>query len=208
MRSTDDRTTRVRIRDAAIECYGELGVAATTARKVAARAGVSAGSVIHHFESMEGLRADCDEFVTARIREVESKQLLSGLELDPTAIWRGADLGRIGAYLAQVLSEGSPAVTRLVDDLVADAEGYLEDGVAAGVVRPTADPRARAVVLTLWSLGVFVLHDHVERLLGVDLTSADNGSLERYVRPATEILAGVLAEGAVHPDTPARGTDP
>lgn len=189
-----DLTTRAKIRDAGIECYGTLGVRATTARKVAAAAGVSAGSVIHHFGSMDGLRSACDEFVAARIMEIESTQLRGGLDMDPTALWRGEESGRIGAYLARVLVDDSLAVARLVDHLVDDAEKYLEEGVDEGVLRPSTDPRSRAAVLVLWSLGVFVLHEHAHRLLGVDLTQPIDPSIDVYSRTATEILGGILAE--------------
>src|SRR5674476_1121889 len=63
--SPDDRSTKARIRDAAIDCVAEHGVAATPARRVAAAAGVSTGLVIHHFGPMEGLRSECDEYVAA-----------------------------------------------------------------------------------------------------------------------------------------------
>ena len=54
--SPDDRTVRARVRDAAIDLIAAGGVEALTARAVAERAGVSPGSVIHNFGSMEGLR--------------------------------------------------------------------------------------------------------------------------------------------------------
>ena len=76
-------------------------------------------------------------------------------------------------YLAKILAGDPPAVAGLVDRLVLDAETYLDGGVMAGNLRPTADPRSRAAALTIWSLGTLVLHDHIERLLGVDLLSPD-----------------------------------
>lgn len=193
----DDRSTRARIRDAAIDCYGRLGISATTVRAVAAEAGVSAGTVIHHFDSMDGLRAACDEFVVSNIRRAESKQFGTGSEFDPIAAWQDAEGGRMGAYLARVLVDNSPAVARLIDDLVADAEDHMGDLVESGQVQPSANPRGRAVVLTLWSLGIFALHEHAKRLLGVDLTEAGlpGVAIDAYAGPAYEILShGIFSE--------------
>ncbi len=192
----DDRTTRARIRDAAVACFAENGIADTTVRKVAESAGVSPGSVIHHFGSMEGLRAGCDEYVAATIRGYKRDALTSGPTIDVLAALRDTSMGPLVGYLAAVLADDSPAVARLVDDLVADAEGYLQEGVDAGMLRPSADPRSRAVVLTLWNLGALVLHQHLERLLGVDLTDPELGNnpdIAAYALPVYEIYGeGVM----------------
>ncbi len=187
----DDRTTRARIRDAAIECYARLGVRGTTARRVAEQARVSPGLVIHHFGSMDGLRAVCDAHVAAVIRHTKQEAIGSGLGLDVTAAWRDADIGHLGAYLAHVLADDSPAVAQLVDELVADAAGYLTKGMETGQIRPLADLDRVAVILTLWSLGGIVLHEHMKRLLGVDITEPGFGAgpaLAAYAGPAYEIL--------------------
>ncbi len=194
----DDRTAKARIRDTAIECFAECGVAGTTARKVADMAGVSPGLVIHHFGSMEGLRAACDEHVADAIRRAKAGAMASGPELDVFGLMRDTDIGFTGSYLARMLSDDSPAVENLVDDLIADAELYFEQGVESGMLRPSDDPRGRAVVLVLWSLGGLVLHRHFKRLLGADLTDPDlatNPSLMAYMAPAYEILgSGIFTE--------------
>ncbi|MEN8234479.1 MAG: TetR family transcriptional regulator [Actinomycetota bacterium] len=198
MRSVDDRTTKSRIRDAAITCIAEHGVADTTARKVAAEAGVSAGLVIHHFGSMEGLREACDHFVATTIRSYKEDAIAGGPNIDVLAALRNADVGPLAAYLAEVLNEDSPTVARLVDELVADAEAYIEQGVEAGMVLPSSDPRGRAVVLTIWSLGALVLHRHLKRMLDVDPTSPGFGkdpSFAAYAGPLYEVYTdGFLAE--------------
>jgi AcrR family transcriptional regulator len=189
---TDDRTTRARIRDAAITTFAAEGVVGTTARKVAEAAGVSPGLVMHHFDSMEGLRTECDEYVVATIREVKQSAIAEGPNLDLLAVLRESDVGPLIGYLARVLIEDSPAVQRLVDELVADAEGYIAAGVAQGMVRPSENPQARAAVLVLWGLGALVLHRHVERILGVDLTTASGAdpALAAYYAPVYEIFGG------------------
>jgi AcrR family transcriptional regulator len=194
----DDRTTKARIRDAAIECFAENGVSGTTARRVATAAGVSPGLVMHHFGSMEGLRSACDEYVAATIRQYKHDVLSADPDFEVLAALRGAQMGSFAGYLAAALGEDSPAVAKLVDDLVADAEGYLQQGMDTGMVRPSADPRGRAAVVLLWSLGALVLHRHVQRILGVDLTApnvAADPAFAAYAGPAYEIMSdGIMTD--------------
>lgn len=195
--SIDDRTTKARIRDAAIASVAEHGINGTTARKVASAADVSPGLVIHHFGSMEGLRSACDQYVATTIREFKEQTMSGGPTLDVLAALRDAPNGPLMGYLAQVLADDSPAVARLVDELVDDAEGYIEQGVESGMLKPSDDPRGRAVVLTLWGLGTLVLHQHFQRLLGVDLADPDfltNPAAAAYIAPVYEIYGGGILE--------------
>jgi len=196
---TDDRTTKARIRDAAIDCFAEHGVAATTARKVASAAGVSPGLVIHHFESMDGLRRACDDHVVSIIGQQKRGAMSSGPNFDALAALRDSRFDSLLGYLAAVLVDDSPAVERLVDEMALDAEAYMADGVAAGNLLPSDDPRSRAVLLTVWNLGALVLHRHLRRMLGVDLTSPGFGSdaaSRSYAASVFEIYGdGILTEG-------------
>jgi AcrR family transcriptional regulator len=168
-------------------------------RAIAERAGVSPALVIHHFGSKERLRAACDAFVTGFIRERKVEAMAEGPGLDPLSLLRDDDARLpLLAYLARALQDGSPAVAALVDEMVADAEAVLTAGVASGTVRPLDHPRGVAAVLTLWSLGALVLHEHVRRVLGTDLTGPmSTVALSRgYSVPAMEILThGVIAPG-------------
>lgn len=197
----DDRSTAARIRDAAIELFGEAGVAATSVRAIAAAAGVSPALVIHHFGSKDQLRVACDEHVAATIRENKTAAMAQGASLDPTAALRDAsDGGTLFRYLARTLVDGSPHVAELVDELVSDAVEYMELGVEQGMLQPTDDPHGRAAVLTVWSLGALVLHEHLQRLTGADLASPDPPALLGYIRPAMELLAGgIMTEAMAAP---------
>lgn len=187
------RSARSRIRDAALELFAESGVAATPVRAIAERARVSTALVMHHFGSKDALRVACDQHVAASVREQKSAATVTGA--DPLAALRTSAEGPpLLRYLARTLVDGSPHVADLVDELVADAQDYTEAGVATGVTTPSDFPRERAVVLTLWSLGALVMREHLERLLGVDLTG-DPRAMGGYAVPATEILArGVITE--------------
>jgi AcrR family transcriptional regulator len=194
--NADDLTAKARIRDAAISCFARYGTAGVTVRKIASLAHVSPGLVIHHFGSMNGLRSACDEYVASVIREAKLSFADEGFDFDFLATLRNANSGTLAGYLAAVLAEDSPAVSKLIDDLVADAEGYLVRYERAGWIAPTATPRARAAILMIWNLGALVLHRHVQRLVGVDLTDPEYGNdperIALYWAPAFEILGGVF----------------
>lgn len=192
-----DRTARARIRDAAIACFAEAGVAGTSVRTIAAAADVSAGLVLHHFGSKDGLRTACDQHVAALVRDTKTEAMRAGPGLDPVAGLRRQGEGPpLLAYLARTLVDGSPQVAELIDEMVADAAEYMAEGERTGVLRPTEDRYGRAAVLTLWSLGALVLREHAQRLLDVDLTGDPAGSMS-YFRPAAEILGvGVITEAA------------
>lgn len=194
----DDRSTRARIRDAAVACFAEHGWSGTTARKVAAGADVSPGSVIHHFGSMDDLRRACDEHVVRTVRRLKLDAIEQGEQLDVMSAMRDAPVAAIGRYLARMLTDG-PAAAALVDEMVADARDYLERGVANGMIEPSEDPDARAAVVTLHGLGMLALHDHVRRLLGVDPTdpAATAEDLAAYARPVYELYdQGLLTNDA------------
>ena len=76
MRSADDLTAAARIRDAAIEQFGEHGFGIGV-RAIAKAAGVSAALVIHHFGSKDGLRKACDDYIAETIRTGKSEAMQS-----------------------------------------------------------------------------------------------------------------------------------
>lgn len=196
-RLEDDRSTPARIRDAAIRCFADRGVDRASVRTIAEAAGVSPALVIHHFGSKDRLRVACDRHVAALIREQKSGSMQAGGGVDPVAALRTyGDGPPLLAYLARTLTDGSPHVSELLEELVADAVAYMATGEANGLLRPSDDPHGRAAVLLLWSMGALVLHEQASRLLGVDLLGASD-QLLGYLRPALEVMGrGVLTEEA------------
>ena len=160
----DDLTARARIRDAAMAVFAERGVAGSTIRGIADRAGVSPALVQHHFGTKDGLRAACDAHVLDYLRG-ETKA-----GLDDGRIGEAAYVAEVYAsapplmrYLARALVDGSPAAAEVFDEMVGLTEAHLAD-------RPgQSDPHTRAVVYTAMKLGVTVLHEHVSRALGEDV---------------------------------------
>ncbi len=190
-----DQTAKARIRDAAVQRFADGGFAATSVRAIADDAGVSAALVIHHFGSKAALRVACDEHVVSTIHASKLAAAAAGPELDVLAALReSVNSAVLLRYLSRTLVEESPRMAELVDELVANAEQAIAAGVAAGTMRPTDDPRGRAVVLTVWSLGALMLQEHLIRLLDADLGTDPDGVIA-YSRPAVEILSnGVLVD--------------
>ncbi|MCG7609506.1 MULTISPECIES: TetR/AcrR family transcriptional regulator [Mycobacterium] len=158
MRSVDDRTAIARIRDAAIEQYGQHGFSVGL-RSIAEAAGVSAALVIHHFGSKEGLRKACDAYVAEVVREAKTESIQSA---DPST-WM-AQMAEIEsyaplmAYLVRSMQSGSELAKAFWRTMVDNAEEYLQEGVRTGVLKPSRDPRGRAKFMAMCSGGGFLLY--------------------------------------------------
>jgi AcrR family transcriptional regulator len=157
MRSAD-LTAAARIRDAAIAQFGEHGFGVGL-RAIAEAAGVSAALVIHHFGSKDGLRRACDDYVAEVIRSSKSEAMQSH---DP-ATWL-AQLSEIESYasltsyLARSMQSGAELGKTLWRNMIANAEEYLDEGVRAGTLKPSRNPKARAKFLAITGGGGFLLY--------------------------------------------------
>ena len=73
------KETRQRIVQACFDLHGEQGIAATTMTQIAQRAGVSVGTVYHHFPRYEDAVAACGAYTHARIPP-PSSDIFDGIE--------------------------------------------------------------------------------------------------------------------------------
>ena len=194
-----DLTGRARIRDSAIRRFGSEGFGASV-RSIAADAGVSPALVIHHFGSKDALRAACDEHVLRMIREAEQESLFGTGPVDFVSQMATLDsFAPLVGYLVQGLLAGGALAATLLTRLTEDAEGYLDDGVASGRLRPSRDPKARAAYLV--DLGIGAMLAFLRR----HPTPADGDYrdlLRRYADaialPALELYTeGLLADSTV-----------
>lgn len=187
-----------RILTAAIDLVGRRGLKATSVRSIAEQASVSPALVMHHYGSKEGLRAACDARVLETIVTMKHKVMQTGFAMRPERLEDDFEASRPTLrYLARRLSEGGPQIDEFIDGLVEDAIAYTAEAEQQGLVRPSDDPRARVVVLTLWSLGALILHEHMHRLIGADLLS-DRGDSSRYTGAALEVFSrGLLTPDAL-----------
>ena len=188
MRSGDDLTATARIRDAAIEMFGRDGFTVGV-RTIAAAAGVSPGLVIHHFGSKEGLRKACDDHIVETVLESKTESI----QTTDAATWFAQlaeieDYAPLMGYLVRSLQTGGELALTLWRRMIDNTEEYIEAGVRAGTVKPSADPRARARFLAMAGGGGFLLylqlHDDPS-----DLRAVLRDYSEEMVLPALEIYS-------------------
>jgi TetR/AcrR family transcriptional regulator, regulator of cefoperazone and chloramphenicol sensitivity len=199
MRSaSDDRTAVARIRDAAIDQWGQHGFNVGL-RSIAEAAGVSAALVIHHFGSKEGLRKACDDYIAEEIREGKTASMQS---TDP-ANWF-AQMAEIEsyaplmAYLVRSMQSGSELSKMMWQRMIDNAEEYLEEGVRSGLLKPSPDPRARAKFLGLTGGGGFFLFLQLhENPSDIRAVLRDYG--EQMTLPALEVYTqGLMADSTMY----------
>ncbi|MBB5790370.1 TetR/AcrR family transcriptional regulator [Jiangella mangrovi] len=182
--------TADRIRDAAIARFGRDGFAVGL-RALATEAGVTAGLIVHHFGSKDGLRHACDEHVLAVIRAEKTKAVTTG-----TAAMLFAQLAEVeqfapmARYLLRSLQAGGTLAAELVEHMMADAQEYLAAGEAAGVILPSRDPAARTRYLAYQNIGGLLLwatmhlDDHPD-----DFAAAFRRYSQEITLPALELFS-------------------
>ncbi|WP_156690207.1 TetR/AcrR family transcriptional regulator [Mycobacterium sp. Marseille-P9652] len=197
MRSAD-LTAAARIREAAIAQFGEHGFGVGL-RTIAEAAGVSAALVIHHFGSKDGLRKACDEYVAEDIRTKKSETITSN---DP-ATWF-AQMAEIEsyapmmAYLIRSMLSGGELATMLWRTMIDNAEQYLEEGVRAGTVKPSRDPRARAKYLGITGGGGFLLYLQMHET-PTDIRAVLRDYARDMILPALEIYTeGLMVDRTMY----------
>jgi TetR/AcrR family transcriptional regulator, regulator of cefoperazone and chloramphenicol sensitivity len=169
-----DLTARARIRQAALAQFAEHGFERTTIRGIAAAAGVSPGLVRHHFGSKLALRDAVDAHVVQEIRRISDEIMADGERGDfgPSALSRQA-MRPFQGYLARALMDGSQTIATLFDEMVGPTEQWIALADKNRADAPFVDRRTRAAVFTAMVLGVPLLHEHLSRVLGVDVLSAE-----------------------------------
>ncbi|BBY14698.1 TetR/AcrR family transcriptional regulator [Mycolicibacterium litorale] len=199
MRSAaDDRTAAARIRDAAIEQFGQHGFGVSV-RTIAEAAGVSAALVIHHFGSKDRLRKACDDHIAEEILASKSESITSN---DP-ATWFATmaeieSFAPMMAYLARSMQAGGELARTLWRRMIDNVEQYLDEGVRAGTVKPSRDPKARARFLAMAGGGGFLLYLQMHED-PTDLRRVLRDYSQDMVLPALEIYTnGLMADSTMY----------
>lgn len=198
IRPSNDLTATAKIRDAAIDQFGRHGFSVSI-RAIAEAAGVSAALVIHHFGSKEGLRRACDEFVAEEIRSGKSEALQSS---DP-ATWFAAmaeieSYASMMAYLVRSMQSGGDLADTLWRKMIENAEGYLDEGVRAGTLKPSRDPKARARFIAINNGGGFLLYLQMHEN-PTDLRSVLRDYADDMMLPALELYTeGLMADRTMY----------
>ncbi|OBJ20370.1 TetR/AcrR family transcriptional regulator [Mycobacterium colombiense] len=197
MRSAD-LTAAARIRDAAIEQFGEHGFGVGL-RAIAEAAGVSAALVIHHFGSKDGLRRACEDYIAETIRGTKSEALQSN---DP-ATWFAQmaeieEYAPLMAYLVRSMQAGGDLANMLWRRMIDNAEEYMEEGVRAGTIKPSRDPKARARYLAITGGGGFLLYIQMHET-PTDLRAVLRDYSRDMVLPALEVYTeGLLTDRTMY----------
>lgn len=198
MRSVDDLTATARIRDAAIQQFGEHGFEVGL-RGIAKAAGVSPALVIHHFGSKDGLRLACDEFVAESIRSAKSETITSS---DPSSWF--AQMAEIEsfapamAYLVRSMLSGGELANTLWHNMIDNTEQYIEEGVRAGTVKASRDPGGRAKFLALTGGGAFLLYLQMHDT-PTDIRAVLHDYAQEMVLPALELYThGLMTDSTMY----------
>jgi AcrR family transcriptional regulator len=169
----DDLKAAAVIRNAAMRLFAERGTAGVTVREIAAEAGVSAGLVMHHYGSKDGLRDAVDRRAAAFFEEMIGEfariaeeggsaslaELFAGrLESEPV----------MTAYVRRLLADGGEAADALFARLFEATVAGMRSLVAAGIVRPAQDEPIRTAFLLANDLSVVLLRRQIARATGTD----------------------------------------
>lgn len=198
MRSADDLTAVARIRDAAIDLFGRDGFRVSV-RAIAAAAGVSPGLVIHHFGSKDNLHRACDDHIAETIRAAKSESIQTS---DP-ATWLAqmAEIEQYApmmAYLVRSLQSGGELAKTLWHTMIDNTGQYIEDGVRAGTIKPSVDPKARARFLGMAGGGAFLLYLQLHPDPS-DLRAVLRDYSEEMVLPALELYThGLMTDSTMY----------
>ena len=178
--------------------FGEHGFGVSV-RAIATAAGVSAGLVIHHFGSKEALRKACDDYVAESIRSSKSESMQNA---DP-ASWfaQMADMESFApslAYLVRSMQSGGELSKMLWRNMIDNAESYIDEGVRAGTIKPSPDPKARARYLAITGGGAFMLYLQMHDNPG-DVRAVLHDYAQDMVLPALEIYTqGLMTDSTMY----------
>lgn len=210
MGSTPEVTARARILHAAVRRFAVDGLHAGL-RTVASDAGVTAGLIIHHFGSRDGLLSACDQEVLALTRSSKTAVMTGGAGEMLTQLAQAEQYAPAVGYVLRRLQAGGPMATQLVEDFVADSVSYLAEGEKAGVIRPSSDPEARARLLTEMALGALLLQlpAQKEHLDVEELPRWMGEYSARILGPYLELFTEpLLTDSSMLEAYRAQGTDP
>ncbi|MFD4431413.1 TetR family transcriptional regulator [Nocardia sp. NPDC058497] len=195
-----DLTTAARIRDTAIDLFGEQGFGVGV-RAIAAAAGVSPGLVNHHFGSKDGLRAACDDRVLEIIRDEKLRVIRStGTAGMLTALAEIEMYAPLVAYMLRSFQAGGALAESLLEHMVADAEEYMQAAVESGQLKPSRDPAARARYIVLCHVGAtnLYLQMRMQRDGKLDYRKAIRDLSDLTTFPALELYTqGMLTDSTL-----------
>jgi AcrR family transcriptional regulator len=194
-------TNEARIRDAALRCLANNGIAATSMRTVAETAAVSIGLVQHYFRTKSALIAAVDQHVL----QVVGNALDAAPLPDPpgdalneagrrlTALM--AEQSDVITYLGRALAEGGQIGTVIFEGLIGISATQRDQFIEAGMTRPDLDRDWAALNPLILRVGAIILRPHIERYLKEALLTTQQ--LQRW----DDAVTGLIREGLFHDES-------
>jgi AcrR family transcriptional regulator len=186
-----DQGSAERIRQAALVGFANEGVEATSIRKVAAAAGVSAGLVQHHFPNKAALKKAVDDHVvqtaleavavipdfksTADFFRQTGDQITKFVEAEPLAM----------RYVARSIIDGEEQGLALFDGIVALSDSHVQRLHEEGFFREDIDMLWTGLHLVIWNLACVIFETALDRRLPAPFRSAM--MMDRWNRATTEL---------------------
>lgn len=181
-----------RIRDAALRTFASNGIAATSLKMVAEAAGVSVGSVQHHFGTKAALIAAVDQHVL--------RQVSDAMESEPLPTSPSESLDEAGRRVTSLFAENSDAVDYLghalveggavgkviFDGLLAVSAAQYEHFTEQQLARPDIDPIWATLNPLLLRMSAIVFRTHIERHLPEPLFTP--AQLQRWNAAVTALI--------------------
>lgn len=184
-----------RIRDAAMKILATHGASGTSLRAVAAAAGVSLGSVQHHFATKAGLVKAVDDWalavvVTAITQPIPDTTPDSVAEIGDRVTRMIAEQPEIADYIGRALIDGRPVGDMIFDSLLNSGMARWHRRSERGETRADLDLTWGAMNSLVLALGALIMRGHIERHLPEPLTSP--AQLERWQGSVNSLLRGGL----------------
>jgi AcrR family transcriptional regulator len=208
----DDLKAAAVIREAAMRLFAERGAAAVTVREIAAAAGVSAGLVMHHYGSKDGLKDAVDRRAVAFFEEMTGELARIGEQGGSASLAElfAARLERepvMVDYVRRLLLDGGEAADVLFARLFESTAAGMRSLAEAGVVRPARDEQIRTAFLLANDLSLVLLRRQIAQVTGTDPLSREG--LVPWTAAVMDVYAGgIFTAPERTPDRPSGEEDP
>lgn len=176
MRSThrrSDLTAPARIRNAAIELIGEHGYDRASMRMIAEAADVSPALIVHHFGDKPALRDACNRHVAELFTADGTDGAGPTIETVQAALANPARYEPALRYLVRMLTSDDAAADDIFDSILQGTLKSVSEQEAAGIIRPQRDPKATALMLTVFGLAPLVMGRQFARALGAEAVTSE-----------------------------------
>jgi len=196
MTSAQDTTAKAQIRECGLRLFAERGFDLVTVRDIAACAQVSAGLVLHHFGSKQGLRDAIDAHVVALFDTMHADAASNPDAFaagEPHTVANFAEVfaaqvpagSPIPPYISRLLLSGDDLGKRLFRQWFEMSKVTLDVMDANGNLEPTPDREFMAAFMLVNDLAMILLHDHVADVTGTDPLAPDG--MQRWASTAFSV---------------------